>query len=253
MSIKSSAAFFRLQIFKKNILFIRRSIHWQSIWFPNVLFNWRFLNFLIQLLLAKYWLIIYNKCLFYISFGIDFFYTFHQIKMFYLLSMKTLCSMILKSSSSSCYLNKSYHRFIAFWLKAFIVSSSHWAKCLVSIFQWITAETFVNIISEIGNKSKSIIQLNSKCLIVNWTPSTLNNFSITLAFLRALLSSCLILITHFNSIYFFILGEWKIVIRAYYLQFIWYFMSTYFLCFKYIYILDIWGYMEIPYSKCFIS
>ena len=160
------------------------------IWFSNVFLYWRFLNFLIQLLLYKRILTFYDNCLFDISFRIDFFYTFHQIKVFNLLSMKALCSMILKRSSLSGYLNKPYHRFIALRLKTFIVSSSHRGKCLVSVFQRITTEAFVNIVSEIRNESEPIIKLYSKCLIVNWTPSALNGFSFTFSFLRAFLSRC---------------------------------------------------------------
>ena len=223
------------------------------IWFSYVFFNWRFLNFLIQLLLSKWILTIDDECLLNISFRIDFFDTFHQIKVFYLLSMKTLCSMILKRSSLSSYLNESYHRFITFRLKTFIVSSSHRGKCLVSVFQRITTEAFVNIVSEIGNESEPIIKLYSKCLIINWTPSSLNDFSFTFPFLRTLLCRCLILITHFDSPYFLILWERKIVIWAYYLKFIWNFVSAYFLCIKDIDILCICWNMKIPNSKSFIS
>lgn len=146
---------------------------------------------------------------------------------FCLISIEALSSMIFHCASiSTCLLNETNHCFTALWIETSIISCSK-ALCemIITFSNGINAKISLNIISKIGNKSCSIVQLNSHGLIVNRWPCSVDCSSSVFG------SDGFIAILEIKAPGFR-LSELKFVIWVLDLYFIWDFVCAEFLSFE---------------------
>ena len=101
-------------------------------------------------------------------------------------------------------LNKTNHSRCAFWVKFIIISGFHSSEFSNSfvrgILEWVFWDFRFDIVSEVSNKSHSIIELNIECLIIDGSPVTFNSLLTTLSSILAYNSLHLIIIHNVHSV-----------------------------------------------------
>ena len=108
--------------------------------------------------------------------------------------------MILHATVTMDLLDETNHRLIALGVKVDVVTGTDSRESTRTVTKRIITNIVLNIVPEVANKSLTIAQFDSKCLIVNCTPGAIDGFAITFVFCRALLCSCLEAIEELRSI-----------------------------------------------------
>jgi hypothetical protein len=117
-----------------------------------------------------------------------------------LLSIETLSMMLLHASITMHLLNKSNHRLVTLRVEVDVVTGSNSREPTSTVTKRIITNGVFNIVPEITNKSLAIVQFDSKCLIVDSTPCTIDCLTIALIFSRALLCLSLVAIKKLRSV-----------------------------------------------------
>lgn len=159
--------------------------------------------------------------------------------------------MILQVSSSMNSLNHTYHCFITFGIKRIIITSFKSHEWSSSISERVITDTLFYIISEIGQKSHTVIKFNSHGLIIYCTPCTAHRATFTTVF-GALSCLCFIPIKKLNTPYIF-LCKLPLMIFRDNLDMIWSLVSADLISFEQINLIDIFGDMEVPTTKGVLS
>lgn len=162
-----------------------------------------------------------------------------------LLSIEALSMMLLHATVSMDSLNKTDHGLIALRVEVDVVTSTNSLESGSTITERIITNRVLNIVPEITNKSLSIVQLNSKRLIVDGTPGAVDCLAIALVFCGAL--SCLGLeaIEELGSVDGF-LGELEIVLCGENLHLVWLLMGANFVGMEKVDGVDLGVDVEIP-------
>jgi hypothetical protein len=104
-----------------------------------------------------------------------------------LLSIETLSMMLLHASITMHLLNKSNHRLVTLRVEVDVVTGSNSWEPTSTVTKRIITNGVFNIVPEITNKSLAIVQFDSKCLIVDSTPCTIDCLTIALIYRTQLL------------------------------------------------------------------
>jgi len=89
--------------------------------------------------------------------------------------------MLLHASITMHLLHKANHGLVALGVEVNVVTGSNALESASTIGHGIVANGVLNIVPEITNKPLSIVQLDSKCLIVDGTPRAVNCLTVALA------------------------------------------------------------------------
>lgn len=98
---------------------------------------------------------------------------FHLIVL-HLLGVEALTVVLLHGAVSVHCLHETNHGLIAFGVEIDVITSSNTLETRCSVIERVVTDRVLNIIAEITNESLTIIKLDSKCLIVNGTPSAVD-------------------------------------------------------------------------------
>ena len=123
-------------------------------------------------------------------------------------------------------LNEAHHRLVTLTIKTIVISSVNVCKSGSTVFEGVCRYRWLNIIPKIGHKSETIIKLKFDGLIVNSSPSPLDEIRLVALLLRlaeVCLSQILILKRH---LYYLFLGEGKLKIFINNLESVGHFMGT---------------------------
>ena len=170
-----------------------------------------------------------------------FFNTLLNVEMLGLFTNEALNSVTLKAFTTVLFLNETYHCFTTFGIKRSIWASLNTWKLSSSISKRISALLWDDIVSEISDKSQSIVKFNFHCLIVNSTPASANWLTSHLC-----CNSVSIVKSYFPS---FGLWEGELMIFTDNLNSIWSSMCAQFVGVEYIYILSLSINLEFPFSE----
>lgn len=169
-----------------------------------------------------------------------------------MLGVEALRMMLLHASVSVDCLHETDHRLVTLRVKVDVVTSSNSLEPTGTVSQGIITYSVLNVVPEITNKSLTIVELNSKSLIVDGTPCAVDRLTITLVLGRALLCFSLVTLKELRSVYRF-LWEFKIVFGGEDLHLVRLLMCAHFIGMEKVNSVDLRVQMEIPCSKNIIS
>jgi len=111
--------------------------------------------------------------------------------------------MLLHASIAMNLLHKSNHTLVTLGVEVDVVASTNTLESASTVSNWIVTNGILNIVPEITNKSLTIVQLDSKRLIVNGTPCTIDCLTVALVLCRTLLCLSFEAIKKLRSVNFF--------------------------------------------------
>jgi hypothetical protein len=153
-------------------------------------------------------------------------------------------------------LHESNHCLIALWIEFVIISRLNLTEGGKSrfecLFNWVSWDLWLQIVSEVSNESKSIFELNIESLIIDGSPLSFNCCLSTFWFTSAEYSLSLVVLSEVDVVEVSRL-EVEMMVVSHQLHFVWHGVCAQLLLVEQVHLLGLSTHVESPHTEQLLS